>query len=76
MRILQFGEGNFLRAFVDWMIDKANEAGVMHHGVVIVQPILPEDEAGRNLFIPDPDNGGQFADPEGAGGYLSRNRCY
>ena len=47
VRILQFGEGNFLRAFVDWMIDKANEAGVMHHGVVIVQPILPEDEAGR-----------------------------
>lgn len=39
VKILQFGEGNFLRAFVDWMIDKANEAGVMHHGVAIVQPI-------------------------------------
>lgn len=39
VKILQFGEGNFLRAFVDWMIDKANEAGVMHHGVVMVQPI-------------------------------------
>lgn len=38
-RILQFGEGNFLRAFVDWMIDKANNAGVMNHGVVVVQPI-------------------------------------
>lgn len=25
VRILQFGEGNFLRAFVDWMIDIANE---------------------------------------------------
>lgn len=38
-KILQFGEGNFLRAFVDWMIDKANHAGVMNHGVVAVQPI-------------------------------------
>jgi tagaturonate reductase len=38
-KILQFGEGNFLRAFVDWMIHKANEAGVMNHGVVAVQPI-------------------------------------
>ncbi|MDR1414368.1 MAG: tagaturonate reductase [Odoribacteraceae bacterium] len=39
VKVLQFGEGNFLRAFVDWMIDKANERGVMRHGVVIVQPI-------------------------------------
>jgi tagaturonate reductase len=39
VKVLQFGEGNFLRAFVDWMIDIANERGVMHHGVVIVQPI-------------------------------------
>ncbi len=39
VKILQFGEGNFLRAFVDWMIDKANNAGVMNHGIVAVQPI-------------------------------------
>lgn len=51
VRILQFGEGNFLRAFVDWMIDKANEAGVMHHGVAIVQPILPDDEAGKKAVL-------------------------
>ena len=25
VRILQFGEGNFLRAFADWMIDLLNE---------------------------------------------------
>ena len=25
VRVLQFGEGNFLRAFCDWMIDIANE---------------------------------------------------
>lgn len=39
VKILQFGEGNFLRAFVDWMIDKANKKGVMNHGVLVVQPI-------------------------------------
>lgn len=33
VRILQFGEGNFLRAFVDWQIDIANEKGVMDAGV-------------------------------------------
>ncbi len=40
IRILQFGEGNFLRAFVDWQIDIANEKGVMNSGVAICQPIL------------------------------------
>lgn len=39
VKILQFGEGNFLRAFVDWQIDIANEKGVMDAGVAIVQPI-------------------------------------
>ncbi len=43
IKILQFGEGNFLRAFVDWMIDKANDAGVMSHGIVAVQPIAGGD---------------------------------
>lgn len=36
---VQFGEGNFLRAFVDWMIDVANEAGVCDEGIAIVKPI-------------------------------------
>ncbi|MCM1300704.1 MAG: altronate oxidoreductase, partial [Bacteroides cellulosilyticus] len=40
VKILQFGEGNFLRAFVDWQIDIANEKGVMNAGVGICQPIL------------------------------------
>lgn len=39
VKIVQFGEGNFLRAFVDWMIQKANDRDVMNHGVVAVQPI-------------------------------------
>lgn len=49
VKILQFGEGNFLRAFVDWMIDKANEKGIMNHGVEIVQPI-PQGQAIKEIF--------------------------
>lgn len=39
VRVAQFGEGNFLRAFVDYMLDIANERGVMDTGVTIVKPI-------------------------------------
>lgn len=38
-RIIQFGEGNFLRAFVDWQIDLLNEHTDLNAGVVIVRPI-------------------------------------
>lgn len=38
VKILQFGEGNFLRAFVDWQIDIANEKGVMNAGIAICKP--------------------------------------
>lgn len=38
-RIIQFGEGNFLRAFVDWMVDILNEQGAFCGNVVAVQPI-------------------------------------
>src|SRR5690554_5427144 len=38
-RILQFGEGNFLRAFVDWMVDNANKNGDYKGSIVICQPI-------------------------------------
>ncbi|ECG8591610.1 tagaturonate reductase [Salmonella enterica subsp. salamae] len=38
-RILQFGEGNFLRAFVDWQVDLLNEHTDLDAGVVIVRPI-------------------------------------
>ena len=38
-RVLQFGEGNFLRSFADWMIDGMNTAGKFGGGIVIVQPI-------------------------------------
>lgn len=38
VRVLQFGEGNFLRAFADWMIDIANEKGITDTGVAVVSP--------------------------------------
>ncbi|GAF03806.1 tagaturonate reductase [Saccharicrinis fermentans] len=38
-KVLQFGEGNFLRAFVDWMIYKMNKELGTPYGVVVVQPL-------------------------------------
>lgn len=38
-RVLQFGEGNFLRAFVGWMIDGLNRKGEFSGRIVVVQPI-------------------------------------
>ncbi|MDR0658415.1 MAG: tagaturonate reductase [Mediterranea sp.] len=38
-RIIQFGEGNFLRAFADWIIYNMNEKANFNSSVVVVQPI-------------------------------------
>ncbi|MDV7185968.1 tagaturonate reductase [Lutibacter sp. TH_r2] len=38
-RVLQFGEGNFLRAFANWMIHEMNKKADFDAGVVVVQPI-------------------------------------
>jgi len=38
-RVIQFGEGNFLRAFVDWIIWKTNQKTDFDASVVVVQPI-------------------------------------
>lgn len=37
-KVLQFGEGNFLRAFVDWQIDLLNRNTDFNGSVVVVQP--------------------------------------
>jgi len=37
--VLQYGEGNFLRAFVDFFIDVANEKGLFNGSVQIIKPI-------------------------------------
>ena len=39
IKVVQFGEGNFLRAFVDYMIDIANEKGVFDGNIAIIKPI-------------------------------------
>ena len=38
-KIIQFGEGNFLRAFIEWIIWKTNQKTDFDASVVIVQPI-------------------------------------
>ncbi|TCP96540.1 tagaturonate reductase [Cricetibacter osteomyelitidis] len=38
-KIIQFGEGNFLRAFIDWQIDILNEKTDFNAGITIVRPI-------------------------------------
>nr|WP_287855464.1 tagaturonate reductase [Klebsiella sp.] len=41
-RVIQFGEGNFLRAFIDWQLDLLNEQTDLAAGVTIVRPINTE----------------------------------
>ena len=38
-RIIQFGEGNFLRAFVDWIVYNMDQKTDFNGSVVVVQPI-------------------------------------
>lgn len=37
-KVLQFGQGNFLRAFIDWQIDVLNDKTDFNGSVVVVQP--------------------------------------
>lgn len=39
VKVVQFGEGNFLRGFVDYMIDIANEQGLFNGDIVLIKPI-------------------------------------
>jgi len=38
VKILQFGQGNFMRGFFDWQIDLLNERTGLNAGVVVVRP--------------------------------------
>ena len=65
-RIIQFGEGNFLRAFVDWIVWNMNEKADFNSGVVVVQPIengmvdmLNEQDCLYHLNLQGLDNGSQ-----------------
>ncbi|MBC9798323.1 tagaturonate reductase [Sinomicrobium weinanense] len=58
VKIIQFGEGNFLRAFVDYIIDKLNTDAQFKAGVAVVQPLenglvdlLNEQEGLYTLFM-------------------------
>jgi len=66
VRVLQFGEGNFLRAFVDWQLDIANEKGITDLGVAIVKPrqgnsrvidILKKQDCMYNVCLEGIENG-------------------
>ncbi|MDN3670620.1 tagaturonate reductase [Echinicola jeungdonensis] len=39
VKVLQFGEGNFLRGFVDWIIDTLNDKTDFNGDIQLVQPI-------------------------------------
>lgn len=39
IKVMQFGEGNFLRAFVDWLFKRLNDCGLFSGAVRVVQPI-------------------------------------
>lgn len=63
-RVIQFGEGNFLRAFVDYFIDVLNETTGFNSKVVLCQPIAPgladvinEQEGLYTLFLRGFQNG-------------------
>ena len=51
IKVMQFGEGNFLRAFVDWILQDLNDKGVIDANVVVVQPT----PMGRNKELASQD---------------------
>ena len=64
IKIMQFGEGNFLRAFVDWIIQKMNDSGKYNGHVVVVQPLefgrvanLKEQDYLYNVYLQGIDDG-------------------
>lgn len=38
-KVIQFGEGNFLRAFIDWQLQQLNKKNLFNGSAVVVQPI-------------------------------------
>ena len=50
-RALQFGDGNFLRAFVDYWFDLANEKADWNGKCVLVQPIAIKINPADNVVV-------------------------
>ncbi len=67
-RMLQFGEGNFLRAFVDYFVDVMNEKAGFNCKVALCQPIengltqmINEQDGLYTLFLRGYENGEQVS---------------
>ncbi len=63
-KVMQFGEGNFLRAFVDYFLDIANEKAGFNGKVALVQPIaqgltelINRQEGLYTLYLRGSENG-------------------
>lgn len=63
-KVIQFGEGGFLRGFVDYFFHKLNEKGLFDGSIVVVQPIekglinvLNDQNGEYNLFLRGIENG-------------------
>ena len=68
-KVLQFGEGNFLRAFVDYWFDLANEKAGWNGKCVLVQPIggglarmINEQEGLYTLYLRGSEKGQKVDD--------------
>ncbi len=66
VKIMQFGEGNFLRAFVEWILQDLNDKGAINASVAVVQPMpfgrvkeLAEQDGLYTLRLEGIDNGKQ-----------------
>ncbi len=66
IKVLQFGEGNFLRAFVDYFLDIANEKTAWNGKAALIQPIasfpqmadwLTEQEGLYTLYLRGSEHG-------------------
>lgn len=62
--VIQFGEGGFLRGFVDYFFHKLQEKGLYDGKIVVVQPIekgmcqmLADQDCEYNLFLRGVENG-------------------
>ena len=56
-KVLQFGEGNFLRCFIDWMVQKMNDNAGFDGQVQIIQPIGDELSPPSKILN---DRGGRY----------------
>ncbi len=71
IKIVQFGEGNFLRAFIDYAFQKLNKNAGFNGGIAVVQPIerglikmLNEQDGLYTLFMKGVKKGKEIQDIE------------